>query len=279
MREPLERYLEWFDRLRADVERLLVALGDLEPARQAPAAVHAVMADGGLLDALRYLAGPPVSADDLKVVTESSLAPGRLRAAPAEAEAVFQTVLNGLDRRRFPWVVEGRPASAAERSAALTATAALMATQRLATSRRNESKTLQEEQAFRALQGIGFERVPTRTIRTLDDAPAAGQFCAESMLGGRKADIVVRLRDRRVLAIEGKVSNSSTNTIKRLNNDAAVKAVAWLHEFGVRQLVPSAMLSGVFKLTNLEDAQAKGLTLFWAHDLATFTGWVARHGT
>jgi hypothetical protein len=69
------------------------------------------------------------------------------------------------------------------------------------------------------------------------------------------------------MAIECKVSNSSTNSIKRLNNDAAVKAVRWIEKFGSDQVVPVAMLSGVFKLLNLVQAQEKGVTIFWAHDL------------
>lgn len=93
------------------------------------------------------------------------------------------------------------------------------------------------------------------------------QFCAECLLGERKADVVVRLHDSRLMAIECKVSNSATNSVKRLNNDAAVKAEYWLKMFGTLQVVPAAMLSGVFKVMNLEQAQQRGLALFWAHDL------------
>ena len=78
------------------------------------------------------------------------------------------------------------------------------------------------------------------------------------------------------MPIECKVSNSSTNSVKRLNNDAAVKAVSWKTDFGLRQVVPVAVLSGVYKLHNLMDAQERGLTLFWAHDLAPMTAWIER---
>jgi hypothetical protein len=36
------------------------------------------------------------------------------------------------------------------------------------------------------------------------------------------------------------------------------------------------VLSGVFKLHNLQNAQARGLVLFWAHDLAALTDWIER---
>lgn len=55
--------------------------------------------------------------------------------------------------------------------------------------------------------------------------------------------------------------------MKRLNNDAAVKAAIWHREFGTRQVVPTAVLSGVFKVRNLEHAQDGALTLFWAHKI------------
>jgi len=39
--------------------------------------------------------------------------------------------------------------------------------------------------------------------------------------------------------------------------------------------VPAAVLSGVYDLHILEDAQARGLSLFWAHALAELTDWIA----
>ena len=127
-----------------------------------------------------------------------------------------------------------------------------------------------------ALRELGFTEVASRTIRTISHAPSPGQFCGESVLGNRKGDIIVRLWDDRVMPIECKVSNSSTNSVKRLNNDAAVKASSWKTDFGLRQVVPSAVLSGVYKLHNLRDAQERGLTLFWAHDLGPLTDWITR---
>lgn len=46
-------------------------------------------------------------------------------------------------------------------------------------------------------------------------------------------------------------------------------------DFGLRQVVPTAVLSGVYKLHNLLDAQERGLTVFWAHDLQPLTDWIA----
>lgn len=278
MREPLKKYLDEFDRRQKDIENLLVRLIDMTDLGNVDdQTVLEIVAEKQFLDAFRYLSAPPISADDLKELSDApSLSVKALRENPTAAKSVFQTVLQGLDSRRFPWVASERAPTEAERNAAIVASAALLATQRVATDRRNEGKTVQEGAVFKALQKAGFVKAPTRTINTLADAPEPGQFCPECMLGRRKADIVVRLHDKRVLAIECKVSNSSTNSIKRLNNDAAAKAGAWINEFGTRQLIPSAMLSGVFKLRNLLDAQDRNLTLWWAHDLPAFVRWVKK---
>lgn len=113
-----------------------------------------------------------------------------------------------------------------------------------------------------ALQEAGYTEVATREIATLHSAPAVGEFGGESLFGTRIADIVIRLCDNRVIALECKVKDSSTNSVKRLNNDAAVKARVWIDEFRTAQTV-----AGVFKRHNLEQAQDHGSTLSWSHNL------------
>jgi len=76
------------------------------------------------------------------------------------------------------------------------------------------------------------------------------------------------------MPIECKVSNSALNSIKRVNNDAAAKAEAWIRDFGSRNIVPAAVLSGVYKRRHLDYAQNQGLTLFWSHDLQAIVSWI-----
>ncbi len=187
---------------------------------------------------------------------------------------IVEVVKTSLDRRRFPWVSEGREPTEEEKAAAVLASAALMAASRVGTSRRAESKEAQELLVEKALLNAGLNKVSVRTMPTLSHAPGPGEFCRESRLGPRKADLVIGLWDRRVIAIECKVSNSAVNSVKRLNNDAAAKAETWLRDFGRIQVVPTAVLSGVYKLHNLTNAQERGLTLFWAHDLDVLVTWI-----
>lgn len=273
MEEPLEEYLEVFDEYQGKIEELLETTVDLATLEDH---AFAILSDRKLLEAFRYLAGPPISLDDLKTLSDAAkLSPKALKNDAGLIRRVVETVRIGLDRRRFPWVVEDREPSEAERQAAVLASAALMATQRVATTRRNVGKTTQEQLVKDALKTTKtFQEVDARDIKTLSEAPEPGEFCGECMFGSRKADIVAGLLDGRVLPIECKVSNSATNSIKRLNNDAAQKAEVWRDEFGKLQVIPSAVLSGVYKLRHLETAQERGLTLFWAHDLTQMLSWI-----
>ena len=270
--ESLEGYLQAFDAYEKHIKTLLETTDDLAELQEQ--AVQ-VLTDEHLLDAVRYLAGPPISADDLKVLVEGSLSAKRLREDPDLAQRIVEVVLQALDRRRFAWVSEGRGPTGPEREGAVLASAALIAASRAATKRRSEGKEAQEKKVGELFSSNGFTQVEQRTITTMSNAPRPGEFCGESLLGSRKADFVVTLRDSRLVAIECKVSNSSTNSVKRLNNDAAAKAEVWLREFGERQIVPVAVLSGVYKVHNLQAAQKQGLILFWAHDLQALADWAA----
>ncbi len=222
----------------------------------------------GLGEALRYLAGPPISDDDLRVIADvESISPGILKKNPEALRKVFGVIERVLDPHRFPWMAAGKAPSPRQREAALLASSVLLAAQRIATERRNDGKDNQETRVKDYLREIGFSEVAPVRINTIVKGPQAMQFCAECQLGARKADVVVRLHDTRLMAIECKVSNSATNSVKRLNNDAAVKSEYWLKEFGTSQVVPAAVLSGVFKVLNLEQAQERGLALFWSQAL------------
>jgi len=273
MQEPLEVYLDAFQEVLGSMETLLETTVDLVELRSmAPA----LLAQANILEAVRYLPGPPISSDDLKVLAEASLAPTRLRDDPEMAQRVVETVLLGLDRERFPWVSENREPTDAERQIARIATASLIAQRRTYTSRQMESKDDQENLVASVLVSqAGFVQVPTREVTSMGKAPLPGEFCRESLFGIRKADLVVRLWDGRVMPLECKVSSSSTNSVKRLNNDAAAKATKWLLDFGTVNVVPCAVLAGVFKPHNLKAAQDVGLTLWWAHHLDPMVDFIA----
>lgn len=271
--EPLELYLELFDDYQGVVEEVLEQTVDLSQLRSE--ALNLV-ADERKLEVLRYLSGPPVSADDLKVLLQAkSLAASRFTAEPELVDRLMGFVQDWHDRRRFPWLSESWEPEEHDRNAAILATTALLAMRRMETMRRNTGMTGQEQFVAIQLRQSGLKQVETRDVKTLNDAPKAGEFCRELEFGTRKADFVIGLPDGRTMALECKVSNSATNSIKRLNNDAAVKATTWRNDFGTVQVVTAAVLSGVYALRNLIDVQERGLTLFWVHDLVAMIDWIS----
>lgn len=274
--EPLEQWLNEYDGQIADFRRLFSEHGVARPWELTAQDLVSIF-EKGLGDALRYLAGPPISADDLKTLAEvHSLKAVELASNDfAGANGLLEIFQTTLDPRRFPWVAERREPSLSEIGVAVASSAALIAGQRVQTHRRNKGKSEQESAVKSYLRSIEIVEKRSRKIETLDDAPQRGAFRAESMVGSRKADVPVRLFDGRLLPIECKVSNSAINSIKRINNDAAVKARIWRSEFGTNQVVPAAMLSGVFDVNNLVRAQDGELTLFWAHRLSDLGEFIA----
>lgn len=218
--------------------------------------------------ALRYLAAPPISEDDLKSVADTSIAPKIIAADQDKARVVRDAMLSILDPHRFPWIKESKNPTPTQVASAILASTALAAAKEVETVRRNTSKNAQEQAVKDALKSLRMTEVNARDIPMLTAAPQPGEYCGESRLAGSRADVVARLRDGRVMAIECKVSNSSVNSYKRVVHDTGGKAAHWYQQLGKAQVVPCAVLSGVFNPANLETVQNNGpLFLFWQHRL------------
>lgn len=224
--------------------------------------------------AFRYLTAPPISEDDLKTLAEASLAPGPLLANPDSAHRIRGIVCRILDPHRFPWIGEERDPKPDERSAAIIASAALIAAKQVETFRRNDAKNRQEGAVKNLLADLGMVEVKTKSIPNFSAAPERGEFMGETPLGGAKADVVARLYDGRILAVECKVSNSAVNSHKRLVHDTGGKAVIWHDRIGRANMIAAAVLNGVFSPANCESVQNdRDVFLFWDHrleDLRTF---------
>lgn len=270
LEEPLEMYLEYFDKYLGVFENLLEQTVDLSTLNEQAADL---LKSRDTQDALRYLTGPPISLDDLRELAEAKISGAAIQRDPETVNRVLQVIRNGIDRRRFPWFTDAGEVTEADRTAAVLASAALVAAQKTATWRRTTERTQQEGWVEDVLLEMGFEKISPRRVKTHSEFPAPKSFCRESHLALRKADFLIGLHDGRCFALECKVSNSSTNSVKRLK-EAESKAQHWLTKFGTSNVVPAAVLGGVYKVHNLIDVQESGLRLFWGHDLAQMTKWI-----
>ncbi|MGE5561606.1 MAG: XamI family restriction endonuclease [Chloroflexota bacterium] len=262
-------YRSTFEDLRPRVGRLFAQSDNLT--RLTP---EILVDDPELLESLRFLAAPPISEDDLNTLTGTSVAKRKTLTSQL-AGAAIEVISEMIDRERCPWLASGRAPSASEVEIAIKWTASILAIEALRTDRRTESATRQQAAVRALLKAHGLTEVERRDIQQLDDLPR-GQFCAEVDVAGSKCDVPVRLWDGRLLTLECKVSNSGTNSVKRLIRETGGKVRNWREEFG-RQFVGGAVLAGVYKLVNLIEAQEKyGMCIFWEHDLAPLAAFTER---
>lgn len=230
-----------------------------------------------LVDAARYLVGPPISADDLATLIGAK--PSRSRLAANVARRIVTVIRTAWDPVRFPWIRDSRKPSLHEKDAAILWTAGVWAVEQLRTLWRTESSRRQEEVVVKALVDSGFEQQKRIREVTALDQIERGYFMREVELAGAKCDVPVRLRDGRVFAIECKVSNSSLNSVKRLIRETGGKARHWRSAFG-QQVLTGAVLAGVYKLVNLKDAQDNyEISIFWEHDLQPLRSFVSKTRT
>lgn len=268
LEEAREDYTSHFEEALGAVEDLLEGTSDLQTL---PADGSGMISVPKYLEAFRYLAAPPMSEDDLETLSGVT---AKNFASDNGWPSVVTWIQDTIDAHRFPWLREDRDPTESERTAAATATAVQIASRRIMTARANEAKSAQEELVKAALRNAGFLEVEPRKIASLHGAPQPGQFCGESELGGSKADVIVRLPDYRTLCIECKVSNSSVNSYKRVNHEAANKAKNWILKFGTEEIVPAAVIGGVYAPKALVKAQELGLTLWWSHDVDQMVSWI-----
>lgn len=256
--EAAEPYHKCFIELRPKVERLFAKSRDL------------LLLDGEvfvrephLIEPARFITGPPISRDDLNNLVGGNPFKKSIEASVASTTA--HLLSRAADPFRFPWLDQDRGPTAAEKEMAIRWTTGLWCVQMVRTRRRMRSSTRQQDYVRDRIEVVGWTFYAIRNIDALEDLPP-GNFSDESILAGSKCDIPIRLHDRRLLAIECKVSNSAVNSIKRLIHEVGNKAAKWHRAFGTR-IIPAAVLSGVFALRNLQSAQESGIRIFWEHDL------------
>lgn len=276
MQTPLGEYLRAFETHEDNVKRLLEKSADLRQLRERAAEI---VSDHGLLEALSAVTGPPISLQDLKTLAGvRRLSSSVVGVDPAPARRVVETVLNGLDPKRFPWIRERREPTDVERHTATQSSSAVLATLQVTAVRHTESRSRQEEEVHDALLGLGLRGIPARTVATTADSPRPGEFCRESLFAGRRVDFLIGLWDERLMALECCLSSSPLDSSRHLRHGLGVKAAHWSDAYGPR-LVAVVVLSGVFRLRDLATVQDSGIGLFWSHGFSELINWIDKTRT
>ncbi len=265
---PLDDYLREFPSAKSAADNIVANLSRILAIPADQKLLASIVADQANFTALRYLAAPPISEDDLDTLLGSSLSATALRANATLADELVGLLKLSLDPKRFPWIATGKPPTATQLSAAKLASAVAAAIARVQTKRRGDEKEALEKDIEALLQGLGWKKVarPGTAIKLLASGPKPGEYISHCTLGEDNMDFVVGLKHGRTLAIEAKASNSEVNSRKRLNKEVVVDAQHLQGHFGT-QVVSATALRGVFKPEYVVTAQSTPLIIFWGHRL------------
>lgn len=95
---------------------------------------------------------------------------------------------------------------------------------------------------------------------------------ATATTNAQEVDIACGLKAGVVAAMECKVTNDATNSVKQIN-DILKKAAAWKTHYG-SFVETAALLQGVIKPSDVQRLTDEGVRVFWSHDLNAFSDWV-----
>lgn len=246
--------------------------------------IEAALRDNaGNMNVLRQLTAPPMSQDQFALLcpewakaAERSGRPASERAARAGAEVVGRW----LDAALAPWLYSGRVPTRPELRRLFWRAGALMAAQRSQTSLRREANIAQEGAIMDLLRLKGWTELPSRLIDTRAAVPPRHFMhktrFATKTTAAQEVDIACGLLGTYVLAMECKVTNDETNSVKRIN-DVLKKAAAWKEHWG-SFVHTAALLQGVIAPKDVQRLEDAGVLIFWSHDLTEFSNWLDHQG-
>lgn len=238
----------------------------------------ALMASGKHARVLRQLLTPPLSQDQFKLLcpaySKAREKNGSGLSADA-AQAVEASFESWRDRRLTLWLSRGRPMRRWDVERLLSATTPLFASQIYGTKRRNESSATQELAVVDLLLSREWQQLPSKLVDKRASL-SANQFMRKTRFATttrpQEVDVACGLGSTMVLAMECKVSNDETNSVKRVN-DVLKKAAAWKEHWG-SFVLPAAMMQGVIAFKEIERLLSGGVLVFWSHDLKRFEDWI-----
>lgn len=228
---------------------------------------------------LRHLFAPPISQDQLKLI--APLYPKgaeknwtRVRKAPAEQFAAAFS--QRRDRFLTAWLDTNSPPTKRQIKRVIDAVSPMIGSQIFNTMRRNRLSDEQEQAVEALLQLKGWSKAPSRTIESPADLPPRHFMrktkCRSSKTATKEVDIACGVTPRLILAMECKVSNDGTNSVKRVN-DVMDKVKAWKETWG-DFIQTAALLQGVILYKDVARMLASDVEVFWSHDLGPFADWL-----
>ena len=276
-RTPYQDAEDWISALKLARKQISAALRASNYLRDISAAV---LRNGAHMLAFRHITAPPISQDQFSLICpnwrKSTEKHGGPRVKAAEAVAITNAFNERRSRSLCTWIDTGRDPTMLEIRRLLWAISPLIASQQIQTIQRNRVASTQES----AVTDLLIRKNWTKKISSLLDRRAELPFrhfmhktrYATATATPQEVDIALGLKDTIVLAMECKVSNDATNSVKRIN-DVLKKSTSWRSHYG-SFVKTAALLQGVIAAKDVARLIDDGVEVFWSHDLDSFERWL-----
>lgn len=267
---------EWRQVVRAVRKEILYALIATNGLRD----IHGALTQSGRhIRVLRHLFAPPISQDQLKLIaplypkgaekTWTKLAP----AAAAEFENEF---LARRDKNLTGWLTTNSNPTKRQVKRVIDTVTPMISSQIFNTVRRNRLSDEQEKAVEGLLAAKGWTKSSSTTVSTPADLPPLYYMrkapTTASKTATKEVDIACGVRTNLILAMECKVSNDATNSVKRVS-DVLDKAKSWQTHWG-GFIQTAALLQGVVAYKDVVRLTNDNVLVFWSHDLEVLSDWL-----
>ncbi|MBA4161895.1 MAG: hypothetical protein C0515_07430 [Novosphingobium sp.] len=238
----------------------------------------ALCQSGSHLTVFRQLLAPPMSQDQFALLCpqypKRNEKSGRALTLAAST-AVAVAIRASLDLQLAPWLEHGGAPETQQVYSIVESIAPLLSQQSVATVRRNRLSAVQEGAVVELLRRKGWSQQSSTPIAALDGI-LRHHFMHKTRFATKtrpqEVDIACGLGKTVVLAMECKVTNDETNSVKRVN-DVLKKASAWHAHWG-SFVETAALLQGVIAMKDVERLLEARVHVFWSHDLGEFERWL-----
>jgi hypothetical protein len=274
---PNDSALHWTQVSKESTRRVMETL---EQSCDLMAVATALEGSGRHIAVLRRMLAPPMSQDQFALLCPEYSKQKEKSGRPldrASAEEIAEAFDQWRDKSLTPWVDAKRKPTNEEKAAALAAVSMSLSEQVIGTGRRTLRAFQQEAAVVELLENMGWKRVHAALV-TQSAQLSSRQFAHKTRFATKsrpqEVDIACGLGKSFVLAMECKVTNDKTNSVKRIN-DVLKKAHAWQDHWG-SFVKTAALLQGVVAFKDVERLLDANVEVFWSHRLQDFEAWVKR---
>ncbi|MGY4397202.1 hypothetical protein ACVWZA_002393 [Sphingomonas sp. UYAg733] len=272
--EPLA--LEWRQVTRSVRREIIRTLLETNYLRD----VYGVLTTSGRhILVLRHLFAPPISQDQLKLVAPlypKQAEKKKSKLSKAAAQQFADAFYARRDHYLTPWLDTNHNPTRSQVKRIIDTLTPMISSQIFNTVRRNRMSDEQELALENLLISKGWSKLPSVTLESPSDLRSLHYMrktkCRSSKTATKEVDIACGITPKLILAMECKVSNDGTNSVKRVN-DVMDKVKSW-NDTWATFIQTAALLQGVVLYKDVARMLNGGVKVFWSHDLSELSDWL-----